>query len=269
MRTTEEIMAEIDATQASIPELATLDSSSQVAFYRLLKRMWALLVQLVEKTVDDYKAKVEALLAEKTIGDLTWYQRQVFAFQFGDAVIVRGAQVTYATIDPAKQIIKQAAVTEDPVSGRLAVKAVKQGPGNTLTALYPAELAALKQYMREVKFAGVALDVVSLDADELKLVCVAKVDPQVMKPNGESLTAPGTYPVADAIAAYLRALPFDAVFSWTALTDYMQAQKGVKDFVVKQSFQRPSETGSWTAFERQFLTRAGHMVLKDSTITYA
>jgi hypothetical protein len=269
MRTTDEIIAEIDAVQATIPELSTLNSSSQVAFYRLLKRMWAMLVQLVEKSKDDYKATIEALLTEKTIGDLAWYTKQVFAFQYGDAVIVRGAQVTYATIDPAKRIVKQASVAEDPISGRLAVKAVKyQGSG--LIPLDPEELAALKEYMRSVKFAGVALDVVSLPADELKLICTVKVDPQVMNPaTGASLTSPGTFPVLLAISAYLKALPFDAVFSWTALTDYMQSQKGVKDFVVFQSFQRGYDTDVWIPFERQFVTRAGHMILLDSTITYA
>ncbi|MGA0556523.1 hypothetical protein ACO2Q8_07730 [Larkinella sp. VNQ87] len=268
MRTTDEILAEMDTVQATMPELANLNSASQVAFYRLLKRMWALLVQLVEKAFDDFRVEQTALLAAKEIGTLEWYAAKVKAFQFGDAVIVRGSTATYTTIDPAKQIIKQCAVTENTSNGRLTVKAVK-GATN-LVPLSGDELTALKEYVRAIKYAGVAVDVVSLAADELRLNVTIKIDPQVVSNAGASLSDPAKFPIRDALQGYLKTIPFDSVLSWTLLTDYMQTVPGVKDFVVSQSFYRQAGSPTWLTFSRELVSPAGHMVLHtDSVLTYA
>lgn len=258
----------MNAVQATIPELSEVNSTSQMSFFALLKNMWAQLVQIVEAAWDTTQYDIEVMLETKRIGSTSWYVEQVKKFQIGDSVTVVGGVVTYETIDAEKCIITQASCVEDPVSGRLLIKTVK-GAELARTNLTEAEVAAVKDYIKQVKFAGVQIDVVSLREDRLKLLVTVKYDRQVVASNGTSLTDNTKKPIEDAVATYIRNLPFDSVISWTALTDYMQQQIGVKDFVVSATEIAPFGTNAWTAFQRETVSYAGHCVLAgESVFTY-
>lgn len=265
MRTLEQIKTEMDATQATIPELSALNSTSQMAFFQMLKNMWALLVQLVEKAWDITKADVDTILEAKRIGSAEWYAEQAKKFQLGDSVTVVAGQVAYEIEDIEKRIITQAACVEDVVSGRLTVKVAK-GPALARTNLSESELIAVKDYIKQVKFAGVLVDVVSMREDQLKLFVTVKYDRQVLAANGTSIADPSKKPVEDAIRAYIISLPFDSVISWTALTDYMQQQVGVLDFTVTGAEIAPFGTNFWTAFQRETISNAGYCVLSGGSV---
>lgn len=268
MRILEEIKTEMDATQATIPELSALNSTSQMAFFQLLKNMWALLVQLVESAWETSKADVERLLAAKRIGSAIWYVEQVKKFQLGDTVTIVAGEVAYEVVDTAKQIITQASCVEDLVSGRLLIKTVK-GAELARMNLSDTELSAVKEYVKQVKFAGVQVDVISLREDQIRLTATVEIDRQVVAADGSSLSDPAKFPIVDAIRSYLRNLPFDSVISWTGLTDYMQQQPGVKDFLITATEIAPFGTNAWTAFTRETVSYAGHCVLNgNGTLTY-
>ncbi|WP_080058986.1 hypothetical protein [Spirosoma aerolatum] len=269
MRTKEEIQAEMSAVQDQFPTLKGLTSTSQVGFFKLLKDMWALLVMAIEQRQDTLIAQVMAAMADSKLGSLSWYVSQLKAFQFGDAVTVyEGARIGYATVNPDKQIIKQATVTEQP-DGRLLAKVAKSVSG-VLVPLATVELTALIEYVRQVKYAGVIVDVISLPADELRLEVTVKYDRLVLNGSGQLLTDITKYPVRDAIIAYLQALPFDSKINWTALTDSLQQLPGVADFNVTRTFIRAAGTTAWTEFARETTSRAGYMALNlnESVITY-
>jgi hypothetical protein len=268
MRTQEEILAEMDAIQASRPELAGLanvnSSTSEVSFFKLLKNMWVLLVQLMESAWETFRADVEAQIALTRVGTLEWYADQMRVFQFGVPRIVQNGKLTYEKVDAAKQIVKQVCVVEDPVTGRLLIKVVKAG-GVPLSA---SELAALQRYTAQVKYAGVTVDAISLAADELKLVATCQVDRQLIGLDGIALSGV-TYPVFDAIAAYARKLPIDSILNNTAITDTVQALPGVKDFVITESYTRRPGTSQWLPYTREVVSTAGHLALHpDTVITY-
>lgn len=267
-RTINEIKAEMEATQASIPELSALNSTSQVSFFGHLKNMWAMLVQLVEVGYDQMRADTETLLNSKRIGSALWYVEQVKKFQLGDVVTVVKGEATYATLDPAKQIVTQAACVENLTSGRLLIKVVK-GPQSARTNLSDSELEAVRSYVKEIKFAGVQIDVISLREDQIRITATVKIDRQVLAANGSSLADSNVFPVVDAIRSYLRNLPFDSVVSWTALTDYMQTMPGVLDFVISASEIAPFGTNAWAAWSREVVSQAGHCVLSgNGNLTY-
>lgn len=257
MRTTQEILTEMEAVQATFPELAAVNSTSEMSYFRMLKNMWAQLVQLVEASWEAVQTKVDAQLIASRVGSLSWYVQQVKAFQLGDQVTVVDGRVGYATIDTSKQIVQQVSVIEDLITGKLLIKAVKT-LGMNLSA---GELTALRSYVNEVKFAGVQIDVVSLRADSLRLTATVKYDRQVLALDGSSLADPTKFPIQEYLAAYLAVLPFDSVVSWTGITDYMQKQNGIKDFVISASWIAAFGSNSFASFSRETTSLAGHLSL--------
>ena len=273
MRTIEEIMLEMDAVQATIPELGAANSTSQVSFFRLLKKMWAQLVQYVEVSWEAARAEVELLLTQKRIGSTTWYVEIAKQFQFGDPLTVAGGRIEYEKIDATKQVVKQASCVEDPASGRLLMKVatligVPSDP--ILGELSAEQLTAFKAYLNEVKFAGVRIEVVSERGGQFRLTAQVEYDRQALAANGASLADPTKFPVEEAIYKYLKTIPFDAVLSWTALTDYMQRVAGVRDFVIKTSAINIYSTNTWIEFEREIVMPAGWLFFAPtaSTLTY-
>lgn len=255
----------MNAVQAEIPELSALNSTSSVAFYRLLKRMWAQLVQLVEANWDGLVVKVDTLLNDKRAGSTGWYAQRALEFQLGDSVAVIDGRIGYETLSLEKRIVVQAACIEDLVSGRLLLKVVKN-LGMNLTA---SEMEAFRAYMTEVKFAGVIVDVISSQADQIKVSATVEYDRQVLAANGALLENAAKFPVVEAIRAYLARLPFNSEVSWTGLTDYMQKVAGVKDFVVTATEIAPYATNAFVPFQREVASYAGHCTLVGSgTITY-
>jgi len=98
--------------------------------------------------------------------------------------------------------------------------------------------------------------VVSQDADLFKLVGTVFYDPLILTSSGELILEPGTFPVEDAVNAYLKNLPFNGVFSQTALVDAIQAASGVNDFVITSTQYQLGVSG-WVNTGRLYQTSSG------------
>ncbi len=267
MRQTEEILAEMDAAQQGFDVLATVDSVSEVSIWGQIKKMFALLVQMLESAQDVFKAEISSLIANAQVGTLSWYVAQAKLFQIGDTISVVSGRVTYDKFDAQKQIIAQAAITEES-NGRLSLKVAKK-ESSGLVPLGSDEMEAFKSYVGKFKYAGVFVDAISMEADHVKLVVSVKVDRQVISNNGTLLADTSKFPVTDAISAYLAYLPSNSILNITALTDAIQQVKGVIDFTVTASYSRRPVSTTWNAFNREVLSQAGHMILHaDSQISY-
>jgi hypothetical protein len=268
VKSSDQILTEMNNVQAQFPALSELTSTSDSSLIVSLKKMWVLLTQVFSSEWDTFQASIEEKIANTAVGSMLWYVTQTKNFQYGDTISILNGRVSYDVIDDQKKIVTQAAIVEDSATGRLAIKAAKNGDGGKVP-LSSDELEALKDYVNLVKYAGVVADVTSLDADDVKLVATCKVDRQLIATTGALLSDSTKFPIKDAIKAFLAALPYNSVLNNTELTDYVQSVKGVKDFTITGSFMRRPASVTWVSYTREVVSLAGHARLHaDSTITY-
>lgn len=265
MRTEQQISDEMDRVQAQFPELTNLTSKSNASVFGLLRNIWIALQLTLDHYIDGVRAELVATAAAVQVGSLNWYVDQVKAFQYGDPLALVGGKPGYDVIDGSKRVVTQAAVIE--TDGRLQIKVAKP-KDDANQALSDAELISLKDYVRAIKYAGVAVDVVSLPPDELRIDATVRYNRQVLDSSGRFLTGTERRPVNEVISVYIRSLPFDSVFSWTAVSDIVRTFEGVDDFIVNRTFIRPGGATEWTEFTRQTQSRAGHMKLIESNLSY-
>lgn len=216
-RTIQEIEAEIIAQKESQAELASLNSASKTAVWRLWAYVVAVAHFALESLWDIFKAEVSDLVASRRLGTPGWYVSVAKEFQLGDDLLETGL---YAVVDESKRIITRASFKEDPVESVLTLKVAKGI--DPPTALASEELSQFRTYINELKFAGTRISVVSLNADLLRGTINVYYDGILN--SGQTLTG-----IRDAVKAYLQALPFDGVLLRNQLIEQIRAAQGVKD----------------------------------------
>jgi len=149
----------------------------------------------------------------------------------------------------ASKIIKYCSVKESIESNRLTIKVAGES-GDTLEPLDETQKTAFLQYMSEVKYAGVKLNVVNNPADKLLLNMQIYRDVLVIDENGVSILN-GDKPVEKAIRSYMKALPFDGELVLNDLIAHLRAVEGVKNAnitIATSSFYNTG-TNAYTAFQ--------------------
>ena len=232
--------------------LDDLASDSKVAVWRLWAYVTAVAIHIHELLWDAFKTSVDALILSAPTGTPSWYQRQVLQFQYGDDLEWVDQVYVYNPVDETKQIITRAAIDERS-DGVVIIKVAKGNP--VLTKLTPDEKSALESYIAKIKFAGTRVAVFSLNADELNIAFEIFYDPIIPLADVQQN-------VRDQIQSYLGNLPFNARFSVTSFTDYLQAAEGVLDPVFTSAEITP-EGGSPISFERTTLPASGYIILSD------
>ena len=222
-------LSELNSLQPNIDSgqtfLDDITSSSKVAVWRSIFFVMAVGIWTVEKLFDSHKEWIEKRASELIVGNIDWYARIALEFQFGDPLVFNGKEYTYATITPANQLIKLVSINQ--VDADLYMKVAKLDGGGTPIELASTELDAFKAYIHKRKFAGTKFIFISRAADLLRIQYRVYIDPLLLNTNGEMLSNTSIKPVEDAINNYCQSLPFDGVFSITALTDKVQLSDGV------------------------------------------
>jgi hypothetical protein len=174
-RTTEEIIATMDAEQAAQSSLSGLNSPSQTSIYTLWKYIVAQCTNYLEQLFDLKKTEIETILAETGGPSSTaWVRAKAFEFQY-DATIPQvmtlvGMIPQYEIIDTAKRIITRCSLSN--AAGTVTVLVAKNEPPVKLTA---PELASFQGYFTNsgdgtnqavgIGFAGQSISCYSLDPD--------------------------------------------------------------------------------------------------------
>jgi len=223
-----EMQPQMDSSQTLLNDL---NSTSKVGIWRLIFWVFAVAIWTVEKLWDQFKIDIETLRAQAVPGTAAWLQNEAFKFQFGDPLVQINNIFQYALTDASKQIIKRCAVAD--TFNSVTVKVAKL-ENEEPAGLSNEELTAFTNYMIYYKrFAGVLMNIVSQEADLLKISCTIYYDPLIelseIKLN-----------VAQSINNYLANLKFNGVLSVTRLTDYMQDASGVTDVVVAMVEAQPN-----------------------------
>jgi hypothetical protein len=234
-REVEVIQKEILDDIASNETLSAMNSTSKVAIYRLLTYVVAFAIWSLEKLFDIHKKEIDTAIYEQKSGTPTWYKNMSLGFQFGFDLIVDSDKFdnTGFTDDEieSSKIIKYCSVKESSESNRLIIKVAGE-KDDVLTPLTNIEITSFSEYINEIKYAGVKINVVNNPADKLLLDMDIYVDVLVIDQNGNSI-ANGGKPVETAIKSYMKSLPFDGELVINDLIEKLRDVPGVINAHIK------------------------------------
>lgn len=263
-RTITEIQNQIIAAVQADSTLSQITNGSASAIWRLWTRVVATAIQLLEALFDVHKTEVETILATQKPHGLRWYQQRALEFQYGsdlveDEVYYDNTGLTTAQIE-AQQIVAQAAVVES--DGRLIVKVAKEVSGE-LEPLSNDEQTSFREYMAEIKDAGVFLEVLSYNADKLKLTIDVYYDPLLLSLQGARLDGSDNDPVGNAVRQFLRALPFNGQLVKAELVDALQEVEGVFVPEIRVAQAARYDNASFTGIDIVYNPHSGFFRLYD------
>lgn len=234
-RTIEQIRNEIISAKEARAELSQLNSTSQVSVWRLLVDIVATSIWTLEKLFDIFKMEVNDTIARLKPHTTRFYAEKSLAFQFGyDLVPETDTYDNTGIADDvvaASKVVSYAAVVEQVRGVRIKVA---RTVGDDLGPLTTDQLNAFKEYIRQIKDAGVRVNITSTDADRLRVVLRIRYNPLVLSNIGGRLDGETLHPVKDALKEHLKNLPFNGVFSVQKMVDAIQAVEGVEDLNVDE-----------------------------------
>ena len=254
----------IDNSQTLLSDITT---TSIVSRWRLWVWAVAACCYSLEVLFDLFVIELTDIASTLQYGTIPWWIQTAKNFQYGDAIVFTNNQYTYAVIDPTKQIVKMGAGVES--GGGLILKVAKL-VGTTMSKLDPAaELPAFTAYImtQKIRPAGVTVTVISIDPDDLQIYGDVKYDPFVLKSTGESIAVPGTYPVQDAINAFISNADtqnFNGILELADLEVYVESVVGVKEFYVTLA-QARSGASPFVAFTESYASTAGYLTIYSGT----
>lgn len=271
-----ETMANIQDLQPNIDSsqqlLTDLNTTSRVGVWRLILWIVATAAYALEIVFDLFKTDLEEISKRSRYGTLPWYAYISKKYQQGDVLVFNNEAYEYAVPDPGKQIIKRVAVSE---AGPSVLIKVAKLAGNTPVKLDALELSSFTYYINDegIKPAGIVVNIISDDADLLKIYVKVKYDPLVMAADGSLIDTPSVFPVNLAIEEFISNLPFDGLLELCDLVDAIQLSEGV-DAVYLLSAAAKYGAYSYQNFSESYSPYAGYLKIDtanfplNNTITY-
>lgn len=267
-RTIQEIQDEIIASIQADPVLSGLSSPSAVAIWRLITRVVAGALETEEQLNDVYREELEQIAREAIPGTSSWLAQRVLEFQYSatspQVVQVIDGRVTYPVIDESLRIIEAVAI-KTQANQRGLVKCAKDDGAGGLEPLSPAEKLALEAYIDRIAFVGVPIDVISQQADRLRIQNL-----QVYYSRDYTLSAVQTA-VEEAVTQYIKdisSVNFDGIINKVDLIDRIQAVEGVvtlRDYalgIIIRDFATTAPNGTFILVQGE--TQAGYAVPEDT-----
>lgn len=225
-RTIDTIFQSLVARKNDEPALDKLNSSSATAIWRLIFYIVAYALYVHEVLFDDLTTEITDLVAQKKPHSLRWYVDKVKQFRAGVPLADDSDEYADGMTDDeieASQVVKFAAANEN--SGIVYIKVATESNGSK-SPLTAEQVEGLKEYIAEVKDAGVRVEVINQPACSLQLQLDIHYNPMVLDGSGNNIST-GENPVEAAIEAYIGNLPFNGEYRNSALIDALQAVDGV------------------------------------------
>jgi|SRR6185437_6430467 len=262
--TIQEIEDEIDAQITAAPELVNLNSTSNIALYKIYRSCIAFILNLYQRQQDDYQAAIETVVEQKQFGTDPWWQQTMLAYQHGDLLQFINNVFQYAAIDPTKQVINLCSVSG---SGGIATLKCASLVGGVPQQLTDDQIAGAQSYAYEQRPCGINPVVQSFPADKLKIYLTIYYNAQ-----GDLPTIKGL--VEAAITTYLGQIDFNGTLYINKMIDAIQAIPEIIDdqvFVV-QLLAKPSTTG-YSNVVSSYQAEAGYFIIDpdfqlSDTLTY-
>lgn len=233
-RSIEIIQNEMLQNIASNGNLTDLNSTSKVAIFRLITYVVAFAIWTLEILFDTHTAENNRLLLNQKSGRLPWYRTMALQFQYGFNLVADHDYYDNNGIDEeivnASKIVKYAAVYETDDLSRVIVKIAGES-GEILSPLSEPEKNAFTAYIRDIRWAGVNVDVINYLPDRLLINIQIKRNPLVLDNSGVSILN-GNNPVVEALKEFMKELPFDGELKLSAMVDKLQNITGVSDATI-------------------------------------
>lgn len=207
------------------------NNPSAAALYNKIAQSVGLTVDQTKQEIANSENNILAIINSQRYGKPGYYTAVALAFQFGDDLITDPAtlDLVYATIDPTKQIISQAAFEEivNGDSSQLFLKAATVDPvTGLLEALTAPEYAAFSSYFVNFELPGLPVNIISKDANVLNFNAVATFFATY---NQTTLITN----LQNAMVAFRNSFKFNGEFFNGDLSDYVkQNVPGIRDFYI-------------------------------------
>lgn len=244
-QTQAEIEADIIAAKNADANLAGLTSPSLVAKWRL----WIKIISAAIKQLQDlWDTKLEDLNAAADAavsGNDKWYASRMFDWQYGHALFESNGKLIYLVPDEAAKIVNKVAV--QTVNRLIYIKVAKGSPLQKLSA---AEITALDDYIKQIKFAGSQHVLVSTDPDLIKLTATVYYNGQLDL---------STFKTAFELAlnTYLTNIFFNGNFNINKFRDAGEAVEGTEDFQIASVEIKP-DTGAYLPVTLNYNPASGY-----------
>jgi hypothetical protein len=210
---------------ATFEEKFSPASVESIMFYIVAWCAWT-----VERVVDTYKADTAAALAAQKPHTLGWYGSVILNYMHGKTLVE--GETEYDTTGMSDADILAAKVVkvvnmEETDTGLVRAK-VNRGDVGAREKLDDIQLAGLKAYFAKVKDAGVLVEFINEDPDNIRLELDVWFDATVLTSEGKRIDGTADTPVDDAVNKYISTLDFDAWFIATRLETEAETTDGVK-----------------------------------------
>ncbi|MBR1839348.1 MAG: hypothetical protein IJ782_01990 [Prevotella sp.] len=272
MRTIEEIRQSMATAFMNDATLAgrygfTVDADfdatfSSVSIERIIIYIVAVATWVLESLFDEHKKDVDARIEEILPHRPKWYRDKALAFMkdktlISDTDVYDTTGMSESDIDDAK-VVKYAAATESEESSILTVKIATKG-NDGLEPLDTETATEFLAYMKEIKDAGVRLQVVNQEAD--RLTCSLTIYYDAILTGSDVQEA-----VEAAVQEYVQSLPFNGEYTNMALVDKLQTVGGVKIAEVTESKATPLG-GAVQQIDARYRPVAGYLTVEQITTT--
>jgi hypothetical protein len=234
---------------------------SKVSFESIQFYVVAFAMAVFEKLFDSHKTEVAELIAAERPHTLIWYKNKALAYMHGyelvaDADYYDTTGLTDAELSDAKVVKKASAVEKaNVVYVKVASAAAK---------LSDDQEAGLVAYFKEVKDAGVKLQIINRDADHYRAVLDVYYDPMVLNSAGLNAVT-GNETVRDAVNSFIAALEFNGQFRHDALRNSLNALDGVVMTELKVSQISTDGGESYDEIDAYTTPDAGYMKIYEPT----
>lgn len=269
MRTIAEIkktMTDAVLADATLVQALNLDTTkpwdaqvSAVSVLNLIIYIVAMAHYIMEHMFDQFKSDVEEHIAAAYPGSVSWLWNRVMEYQDdADANAYFAEHGRYAAVDETKQVVKYAAVTEEYNVVTIKVSGINYNP------LTEPQLAGLGTYMNILKFAGVHLNISSIESDDLALQLHIWRNRLVMPSENNTI-------IELAVKEYLDGIKYGGVFNKTKLINALQEVQGVTDVTIGScvfAAHDSNETETDLTGQQNYKSIAGHINLSTLTVVY-
>lgn len=222
-------MATQDLITANLIALG-FDNPSQAAIYNKIAEACGLVIDSTITELNNSETEIFNIINTQRYGKPGYYTSKALAFQYGDNLIVDPVTLdyVYATIDPTKQIVKQAAFED--ISSQLFLKiAALNTISGLLEPLTVAQYNAFVNYFTVFEIPGLPVTIINLPGNILYFNATATYFATYDLPTLKNS-------LVNALNTFRSSFTFNGTFYAGDLEQYIKTNvPGIRDFFINNT----------------------------------